>query len=174
MEELFQQNDEEVKEEQGVWLGLEVHIPDKQAAHYPEDMQGFLRKKTHEYLEKSMTNIDFDETGEGMDVIPLYDDWDENPLLVRYKHESWFDDPESKVGRIRAFDIWFPVRDFMEHHELDVLKEKYTYIIGDEVYNKYGQEADIRGILIASTKESVRSVVTEMYNHGESMEDYIS
>lgn len=140
-----------------------VKIPDKTAQHNPDEMEEQIREWTDTFLRKQLQNIDYDETGRGVDLMPRENDWDDNPLYVRYKDESWFDNPDDRVGRIRSFFIWFPVRDFMEHDQLDVLEEKYTYLIGDEIYEKYNSEIDFRGILLAGSEDSVHNHIKNAY-----------
>jgi hypothetical protein len=139
-----------------IWLGMELIIPDKNGQHNPYEMEDNIRDWVSTFLERGLQNIDYDETGEGVDLFPRADDWESNTLYLRYKKEAWFDDPDDVIGRRREFDVWFPVRDFMEHHELDALKEKSTYLIGDEVYEQYGEELNVRGILLAGSEMSVR------------------
>lgn len=146
-----------------IWLGLEVKIPDKQDQHDPQEIQSNIREWTYNFLDEGKFNIDLDVTGEGVCLIPRDDNWDDTPIFVRYMWESWFDNPEDKVGRIRKYLLWFPVLDFTEHHLLDTFKEKYTYIVGDQIYNKYREEVDINGVLIAGSEDSVRDHMKQSY-----------
>lgn len=158
-------------DEKCIWLGMELIIPDKGDKHDPEDVQSMVREWMLEFLKKGGANADYQETGEGVDLIPRGDGWDNTPVYVRHRDETWFDKPESEIGRKRTIAVWFPVQDYKEHHQFDALKKNVGFIIGDEVYDEYGEELEVRGILIAGSEASVRENTTQMYE-GADFDEY--
>lgn len=143
-------------ENASLWLGLELNVEDKEDRISPDILGEFLREEMEEFLSEGKQNRDFKKTGKGVDLFPVGEGWEDNPLFFRYQPETWFDMPESRIGRIRTYTVWFPVKDFMEHHELDAFKEMLQYIIGDKVWKEFSTELDVGGVIITGSEESVR------------------
>mgnify|MGYP006934453740 FL=1 len=143
-----------------IWLGIPVRVPDQNVELDPEQIESDIRKWTDEFLREGLSNVDLEATGEGVDILSAEKNWNDNPLYVRYKSEYFSEDDGASIHKNRRFMVWFPARDTFEHHMLDTLKEKYHYLIGDEVMEKYDRIIDVGGVLIRADEDTVRFIET--------------
>lgn len=144
-----------------LWLGMAVKVPDQEVELDPDQIESDIREWTDTFLREGLSNVDLDATGEGVDILPAEDNWDDNPLYVRYQSEYFFEYDEASIHKDRKFIVWFPARDLFEHHMLTTMMEKYHYLIGDEVMEKYDRVIEVGGVLIRADEEQVRWLETD-------------
>lgn len=163
---------EETDDEKCIWLGFEFTIPDKHDRHDPDEMQSQLREWVTFFLSNGGQNVDYEITNEGVDLAPRGKNWEETDIVVRYNDEFWFDMPDSRIGRRRKFSVWFPVKGMLNTSQISTIKEKMTYLIGDEVFDEYDEQLDISGAMIMGSEQSVRNHIKHSFD-GSDFDDYI-